>query len=124
MKALSSAQFYDTFFSERSVERCVKCRSSAEYSLQYVREFSCSCFSREKTIDIQQSQTREYSSPTFSDRSLRQVSDSSWIQRKNPCFHSRFGGGSGKTLTLDQVYNILMTLKHTGSWVEAFKFIP
>ncbi|CAF0783802.1 unnamed protein product [Rotaria sordida] len=36
----------------------------------------------------------------------------------------KFGGGSGKTLTLDQVYNILMTLKHTGSWVEAFKYIP
>ncbi|CAF3824021.1 unnamed protein product [Rotaria sp. Silwood1] len=36
----------------------------------------------------------------------------------------KFGGGSGKTLTIDQVYNILMTLKHTGSWVEAFKFIP
>ncbi|CAF1157915.1 unnamed protein product [Adineta steineri] len=36
----------------------------------------------------------------------------------------KFGGGSGKTLTIDQVYNILMTLKHTGSWIEAFKFIP
>ena len=36
----------------------------------------------------------------------------------------RFGGGSGKCLTIDQVYNILMTLKHTGSWVEAFKYIP
>jgi hypothetical protein len=39
-------------------------------------------------------------------------------------FLIRFGGGSGKTLTIDQVYNILMTLKHTGSWVEAFKYIP
>ncbi|CAF1403362.1 unnamed protein product [Adineta steineri] len=36
----------------------------------------------------------------------------------------KFGGGSGKSLTLDQVYNILMTLKHTGSWVDAFKYIP
>ncbi|CAF2909953.1 unnamed protein product [Rotaria sp. Silwood2] len=36
----------------------------------------------------------------------------------------KFGGGSGKTLTIDQMYNILMTLKHTGSWVEAFKYIP
>ncbi|CAF0796811.1 unnamed protein product [Rotaria sp. Silwood1] len=36
----------------------------------------------------------------------------------------KFGGGSGKSLTIDQVYNILMTLKHTGSWVEAFKYIP
>jgi len=36
----------------------------------------------------------------------------------------KFGGGSGKTLTLDQVYNILMTLKHTGSWMDAFQFIP
>ncbi|CAF3100806.1 unnamed protein product [Rotaria socialis] len=36
----------------------------------------------------------------------------------------KFGGGSGKTLTIDQVYNILMTLKHTGSWTEAFKYIP
>ena len=36
----------------------------------------------------------------------------------------RFGGGSGKNLTIDQVYNILMTLKHTGSWIEAFKYIP
>lgn len=36
----------------------------------------------------------------------------------------RFGGGSGKNLTIDQVYNILMTLKHTGSWTEAFKYIP
>lgn len=39
-------------------------------------------------------------------------------------FSIRFGGGSGKTLTIDQVYNILMTLKHTGSWIEAFKYIP
>lgn len=37
---------------------------------------------------------------------------------------SRFGGGSGKALTIDQVYNILMTLKHTGSWIEAFQYIP
>lgn len=37
---------------------------------------------------------------------------------------SRFGGGSGKSLTIDQVYNILMTLKHTGSWIEAFQYIP
>ncbi len=36
----------------------------------------------------------------------------------------KFGGGSGKSLTIDQVYNILMTLKHTGSWVDAFKYIP
>ncbi|CAF3498975.1 unnamed protein product [Rotaria sordida] len=36
----------------------------------------------------------------------------------------KFGGGSGKSLTIDQVYNILMTLKHTGSWIEAFKYIP
>ncbi|CAF3105322.1 unnamed protein product [Rotaria socialis] len=36
----------------------------------------------------------------------------------------KFGSGSGKSLTIDQVYNILMTLKHTGSWVEAFKYIP
>ncbi|CAF1642858.1 unnamed protein product [Adineta ricciae] len=36
----------------------------------------------------------------------------------------KFGGGSGKSLTLDQVYNILMTLKQTGSWTEAFKYIP
>jgi len=43
---------------------------------------------------------------------------------KKKHYSSRFGGGSGKSLTLDQVYNILMTLKHTGSWVEAFKYIP
>ena len=36
----------------------------------------------------------------------------------------KFGGGSGKSLTIDQVYNILMTLKHTNSWVEALKYIP
>jgi len=36
----------------------------------------------------------------------------------------KFGGGSCKTLTIDQMYNILMTLKHTGSWIEAFKYIP
>ncbi|CAF4768290.1 unnamed protein product, partial [Rotaria magnacalcarata] len=36
----------------------------------------------------------------------------------------KFGSGSGKSLTIDQVYNILMTLKHTESWVEAFKYIP
>jgi len=36
----------------------------------------------------------------------------------------KFGGGSGKSLTIDQCYNILMTLKHTGSWVDAFKYIP
>ncbi|CAF0768145.1 unnamed protein product [Didymodactylos carnosus] len=36
----------------------------------------------------------------------------------------KFGSGSGKTLTIDQVFNILMTLKHTGNWHEAFKYIP
>jgi ribonuclease P protein 1 len=36
----------------------------------------------------------------------------------------KFGGGGGKSLTIDQVYNILMTLKHTGSWVDALKYIP
>jgi hypothetical protein len=49
-----------------------------------------------------------------------------WLleQQQKKHYSSRFGGGSGKSLTLDQVYNILMTLKHTGSWVEAFKYIP
>jgi hypothetical protein len=51
-----------------------------------------------------------------------------WLNRNIIQLHKiiliRFGGGSGKTLTIDQVYNILMTLKHTGSWVEAFKYIP
>ncbi|CAF0985847.1 unnamed protein product [Didymodactylos carnosus] len=36
----------------------------------------------------------------------------------------KFGGGSGKTLTLDQAFNILQTMKHTGNWHESFKYIP
>ena len=58
------------------------------------------------------------------DRYVKYVVVESDEYQYNICILIRFGGGSGKSLTLDQVYNILMTLKHTGSWTEAFKYIP
>ena len=94
-------------------------RSGVKYSRLCIR-------SRKEAIDIRQSQKGQYSTSTLPYRSLCQVRRAEegrdhfiWLR-----LHTRFGGGSGKTLTLDQVYNILMTLKQTGSWVDAFKYIP
>ncbi len=58
------------------------------------------------------------------DRYVKYVVKSFNYSFKTNFIFIRFGGGSGKSLTIDQVYNILMTLKHTGSWIEAFKYIP